>query len=178
MSSSASRYAIYFTPSPETPLAVFGARLLGYDPDQGLPVAQMELSGVDREDLAAATEAPRRYGFHATIVAPFYLGDGPEEKLIERFRVFCNRTRPAQLGRLAVTPLDHLVALTPVTACADVDDLGSDRAAHQGQIEPLAGTVVDERDELVALGLGGSGLVIHGLVPCGTNGGMLRMLTR
>ncbi len=126
MSSSTSRYAIYFTPHPESALAVFGARLLGYDPDKGLPVAQMELSGVDREDLAAATEAPRRYGFHATIAAPFYLGDGPEEKLIERFRVFCNRARPAQLGRLAVTTLDHFVALTPVTACADVDDLARD----------------------------------------------------
>jgi hypothetical protein len=63
---------------------------------------------------------------------------------------------------------------------SDVDDLGPDGSAHQRQIEALAGTVVDQRNELVALGLGGGGtLVIHGFVPCATDGGMLlRMLTR
>jgi len=123
MSPSAPRYAIYFTPHPQSPLAVFGARLLGYDPDKGLPVAQMELSGVDRDDFVAVTAAPRRYGFHATIVAPFYLGDGSEEQLIERFREFCGRARPTPLGRLAVTRVDQFVALTPLVHCPEVDAL-------------------------------------------------------
>ena len=126
MSSSTPRYAIYFTPHPESALAVFGARLLGYDPDKGLPVAQMELNGVDREGLIAATEAPRRYGFHATIVAPFYLGDHSEDQLIEQFREFCERARPASLGRLAVARVDQFIALTPVNACTDVNTLERD----------------------------------------------------
>src|SRR6516162_11964061 len=67
------RYALYVTLPPEIPLAGFGASALGYECQGGSVVAQTVPSGLDPAAVAAATVAPSRYGFHATIVAPFRL---------------------------------------------------------------------------------------------------------
>jgi hypothetical protein len=65
------RYAIYFTPDPESPLARFGAGVIGYDSDGGHDVTRIPLDAVSPAEVVAATQAPRHYGFHATLVAPF-----------------------------------------------------------------------------------------------------------
>ena len=85
-------------PAAGTALAAFGARWLGRDaPD---------LAGVSAEDWRRAVAAPRRYGFHATLKAPFRLAAGTDERALadalERFR----RTRgPAPVGKLALRVL-------------------------------------------------------------------------
>ena len=63
------RYAIYHTPAGA--LGRFGATWLGWDVAAGVPVRQPDVA-----DVAAATETPRRYGFHATMKAPFRLAEG------------------------------------------------------------------------------------------------------
>ena len=65
---SQARYAVYFAPAAGTPLAVFGARWL--NPGEGgetllEPALQRRI-----------TAPPRRYGFHATLKAPFRLAEG------------------------------------------------------------------------------------------------------
>lgn len=67
------RFSVYYLPPPG-PLADFGASWLGWDARQGLTVAQPEL-GID---LAALTAAPHRYGFHATLKAPFRATHGTD----------------------------------------------------------------------------------------------------
>ncbi|MCE5974996.1 DUF1045 domain-containing protein [Sinirhodobacter sp. WL0062] len=68
------RYAIYFAP-PEGALARTAAAWLGWDAEAGCPVPQPEFPDLPRP-LAELTAEPRRYGFHATLKAPFRLAEG------------------------------------------------------------------------------------------------------
>ena len=67
------RYAIYFAPAEDSPWWRFGCDWLGYDARRARDVPQPAIRGVSREAFAALTEAPRRYGFHATLKAPMRL---------------------------------------------------------------------------------------------------------
>lgn len=62
------RLAIYYLPPPG-PLADLGNAWLGWDARAGVAVARPDCG----LDLAALTAAPHRYGFHATLKAPFRL---------------------------------------------------------------------------------------------------------
>ena len=69
------RYAIYFLPPEDGPLARFGASWLGWDVAQGEPVAQPELPGLGTR-IAEVTREARKYGLHATLKPPFRLAAG------------------------------------------------------------------------------------------------------
>ena len=123
MQGSLPRYAIYFTPHPSTPLALFGASVLGYDSFSGESDTRMDLKGIAAAALEAATGAPRKYGFHATLAAPFYLDDKhAEASLLEALDAFCEQCGPASLGSLRVNALCGFIALTPERA-PPVDEL-------------------------------------------------------
>ena len=114
MQESSPRYALYFTPQPATSLAQFGASVFGYDLYTGESVMRRVLDGIAATVLEAATVAPRKYGFHATLVAPFYLNDKhTEEDLLEALDMFCEKASPASLGSLRVSALGNFIALTP-----------------------------------------------------------------
>lgn len=76
-----SRYAIYFAPPEGSALADTGNRWLGRNAASGCAVPQPVCPGLSPERLAALTAAPRRYGFHGTLKAPFRLRAGctPDE---------------------------------------------------------------------------------------------------
>ena len=119
MQGSSPRYAIYFTPQPSTSLAQFGASILGYDSYTGESVTRIALDGIAAAALEAATAAPRKYGFHATLVAPFYLSDKhAEEDLLQALDRFCAQASPASLGSLRVNALGDFIALTPDDAAS------------------------------------------------------------
>ena len=73
------RYAIYYAPAPAGDLDRFGAGLLGYDAFSGedLPFPDGVLEAV--LDWRELTSDPRKYGFHATLKAPFSLVQGKTE---------------------------------------------------------------------------------------------------
>jgi putative phosphonate metabolism protein len=119
----ASRYAIYFTPRPLSPLARFGAAVLGYDSAGKADVPHLGLVGIPPAQLASLTDAPRRYGFHATLVAPFYLDGHGEQALLEAFDDWCGQAGPAPLGELRVGMLGDFVALTPIATDPALDEL-------------------------------------------------------
>ena len=73
------RYAIYFAPEQDDPLARFGAAVLGYDAETGWDMKQPSVDGVPPEVWRDWTAEPRRYGFHATLKAPFHLREGRTE---------------------------------------------------------------------------------------------------
>ncbi|HEY0291217.1 MAG TPA: DUF1045 domain-containing protein, partial [Hansschlegelia sp.] len=73
------RYAIYYAPAPGTPLWSFGSSVLGYDAATGAAKPPLAPPGVGPEDWARITAQPRRYGFHATLKAPFHLTAGRTE---------------------------------------------------------------------------------------------------
>ncbi|MFV0292216.1 MAG: DUF1045 domain-containing protein [Paracoccus sp. (in: a-proteobacteria)] len=63
---------MYYTPSAGA-FADFGASWLGWDLVRGCTVTQPIIPGLD---MAGLTSVPRRYGFHATLKAPFRLARG------------------------------------------------------------------------------------------------------
>ncbi len=73
----APRYAIYFVPGHDTELYRFGASVLGYDCYTGND--QALIGGLDPLPWPEFAHAPRVYGFHATLKAPFYLANGGSE---------------------------------------------------------------------------------------------------
>lgn len=104
------RYAIYHTPEGE--LARFGAEWLGRDAEAGRPVPQPEVEGLD---LVAVTATPRRYGFHATMKAPFRLADGCDpDALSATLRDLAAGCGPVLLaGGLRLARVSGFLALVP-----------------------------------------------------------------
>jgi putative phosphonate metabolism protein len=70
------RYALYLAPGAETSLWRKASAWLGRDAAADCPVAFPAIAGFDRKAIAAMTADPRKYGFHATITAPFRLSAG------------------------------------------------------------------------------------------------------
>src|SRR5262249_12768926 len=67
------RYAIYFVPPADSALYRSGAGFLGYDCYPGKRLRQPQDTGLTASEWAQLTREPRRYGFHATLKAPFRL---------------------------------------------------------------------------------------------------------
>jgi hypothetical protein len=67
------RYAIYFVPPADSDVYRFGAGFLGYDCYTGADLGHPQDMGVEASTWAELTREPRKYGFHATLKAPFHL---------------------------------------------------------------------------------------------------------
>jgi hypothetical protein len=71
---------------------------------------------MDAQDLQRMTSHPRRYGFHATLKAPFGLqANYTEDDLRARMQALARTLRPVALGPMHATVLGNFVALVPVT---------------------------------------------------------------
>lgn len=70
------RFAVYLCPDPAGPAWAAGAEWLGYCAATGKRRRQPAIPGIAPALLSALTAAPRRYGFHATLKAPFHLARG------------------------------------------------------------------------------------------------------
>lgn len=106
------RFAIYFAPSPETELWRFGSSLLGYDAATGKDIAAWHPDGIDAATWHIWTAEPRRYGFHATLKAPFQLQDGMNEShLYAAVDAFARDRLPTSPLTLRVTRMAAFLAL-------------------------------------------------------------------
>ncbi len=107
-----SRYALYYAPASDTPLARFGAAWLGRDAVTGAALDQPAVPGLD---LAAVTVDARRYGFHATIKAPFALAPGrTPDDLVAALADFAARATPVEAPPLRPAVLGAgFIALVP-----------------------------------------------------------------
>ena len=72
----AARYAVYLAPEPTSALWRFGSRVIGRDAASGEAIFGYAPAGFDAASWRAATDEPRRYGFHATLKAPLRLREG------------------------------------------------------------------------------------------------------
>lgn len=109
------RHAIYVAPPRGHPLASFAAAWLGWDPEEGTVPPPPEVPGLPRP-RAELAETPRRYGFHATLKAPFRLAEGVDAAALDAAAAaVAARCAPFALDlRLAV--LDGFLALVPPSA--------------------------------------------------------------
>lgn len=111
----ACRYAIYFAPRPHSALAAFGAAAVGYDADARCEVAFHAGLLSSSPDWMSLVAEPARYGFHATLKAPFELRpEANEVTLLARAEQVARAAAPCALGRLRTAPLTRFVALTPI----------------------------------------------------------------
>lgn len=72
------RYAVYWSPRPGEPVRQLADAWLGRDPDGDRRVSFPVVDAITPERLMEITAFPRRYGFHATLKAPFALLPGQE----------------------------------------------------------------------------------------------------
>ena len=118
------RYAIYFTPPKDSPLTRLAASWLGRDPFSGASVPPPLVSGLTPGEIAFHTAAARRYGFHATLKAPFLLAASETEAaLAEAIAEFAANVAPFVIPRLAVGQIDRFFALLPASPVAELDAL-------------------------------------------------------
>ncbi|MBB6259523.1 putative phosphonate metabolism protein [Paenochrobactrum gallinarii] len=106
------RYAIYFTPSSTDALLKIANNWLGRNAFTGEAVRRPAISGLSVEELDKMTVSARRYGFHATIKAPFYLApDYKEDDLLRALMHFASSLAPVTLPRLKITSISSCFAL-------------------------------------------------------------------
>jgi putative phosphonate metabolism protein len=129
------RYAIYFAPAHGSPWWAFGAHWLGRDERDDTALVQPALAQMAPDELQEITAQPRRYGFHATLKAPFTLSGGhTQDDLATRMQALAARLKPVALGSMQAAMLGDFVALVPASvpdalvalaaACVtDLDDL-------------------------------------------------------
>lgn len=91
------RYAIYHLPGGA--LGDFGAGWLGWDARTGRPCPRpADLPAALSTEAPALTEVPRRYGFHATLKAPFRLAEGQRpDHLALALRLICDHLAAFEL---------------------------------------------------------------------------------
>jgi len=113
------RYAIYFVAAADSALHRFGSAVLGYDCHTGADLPFPEDVAPDRESWRILTEEPRRYGFHATLKAPFRLAPGHSEaELMNAVRDFAATPQPIARFAAEVRLLGGFVAIVPRAPCA------------------------------------------------------------
>lgn len=133
----AARYAIYYAPAAGSPWWRFGCEWLGRDAATGADEAQPDVRWLTAVDVARITNHPRRYGFHATLKAPFRLGDAASlDLLLARVQSLAATLAPLPLGMLVPVLMDGFVALVP--------------ARLNGALGALAQACVTQLDDLRA----------------------------
>lgn len=129
------RFALYYAPPPG-PLAEFTAAWLGWDAATGAAMPHPALQGVPF-DIAGVTAAPRKYGFHGTLMAPFRLAEGVGAgDLDHACAALAQRLEPVTLEGLELSRLGSFLALTPV--------------GDRGALNALAAACVEAADPLRA----------------------------
>jgi putative phosphonate metabolism protein len=120
------RYAIYYVPAAQSALYRFGSELLGYDCYSGLEIDFPQALPVPEPGWRALTQEPRRYGFHATLKAPFRLADGAAEAdLVEAFHAFCRSKAEPAIFTPVVASIEGFIAIAPTGNEPTVDRLAA-----------------------------------------------------
>ncbi len=125
------RHAIYFAPGSGTELASLAAAWLGRDALDGTSTKQAVPAGFSADTFADLTADARRYGFHATIVAPFRLAqDASETGLLDALDAFTATHAAFEIAKLVFGRLGPYFALVPDVAPQALERLESDCVEH------------------------------------------------
>ena len=146
------RFAIYFVPAAASALYRFGAAVLGYDCYTGEAVARSRAGDLSEADWAALTAEPRRYGFHATLKAPFRLrGEFTEDNLVAELRGLAASITYYPRFEPTVDLVAGFVAIIPQNRAKAVDRLAADCLTHFDRFR--APMTADEKARRMAAGL-------------------------
>ena len=146
------RYAIYFVPAADSNFYRYGSSILGYDCYTGKTLDFPEGSGDQAVNWSQITAQPRRYGFHASMKAPFHLSPScTEPQLVNALQSFAGLGHAVHSFAPTVTMLDDFFAIVPLQADAALDVLAASCTtifdAYRAPMSP------QERARRIALGL-------------------------
>ncbi|RFC00730.1 hypothetical protein B5K08_00605 [Rhizobium leguminosarum bv. trifolii] len=120
------RYALYFSPPKDDPLTGAASLWLGRDAfsDETYPAPEHER--LDAAEQFELTADPRRYGFHATIKAPFSLAASVTERdLMAVVEEFAARTEAFEIPELVLGQLGRFFALVPGSVHQPLQDFAA-----------------------------------------------------
>lgn len=127
----APRYAVYFALPGDSALWRLGQRWLGRDCETGAALSPPALDGWPAAEIAEITAAPRRYGFHATLQAPFHLAPGVSLRQLEdSLGAFAAGQRPFLAPPLEISAIGSFLALTLSAPCPEMDALAAAAVEH------------------------------------------------
>ena len=133
------RYAVFFAPERYSPWHKFGSHWLGRDEHNNSELKQPKFDKIDSAEFALLTEEPRRYGFHATLKAPFRLAHGIDEHfLVTQLESLASTLKPILLSPLCVASLGNFLTLVPTTV---PDNLKALAAACVTQLDTFRATL-------------------------------------
>jgi len=108
------RYAIYFSPYPESDLWLFGSRWLGRDSATGGALKRLPVRSVTPGRVREITAQATKHGFHAALKAPFYLARSCDRQMLdEALEAFAAAHEPLELAALELAEVDDFIALRP-----------------------------------------------------------------
>ncbi len=108
------RFALYFTPPADEPLTRRAARWLGRDAFANTILSLSSVESLNTAERKNLVRDPARYGFHATLKAPFALAEGKDEAgLLEAARDFADAWPAFAIPRLVLGQLGPFFALVP-----------------------------------------------------------------
>jgi len=130
------RHAAYFAPAPKSQAWDLGSQWLGRCAHQLTALKQPQFKEFSAELFAGLTSAPRLYGWHATLKAPFELNPNTQfEDLQPAFRHLAHHTASAFHLPLKLVEMGDFLALVPSQPSAELQKL----AAHCVEaLHPLA----------------------------------------
>jgi len=127
------RFAVYAVPKPESPLYKAASAVIGYNVVTGKRAQFADHPAFQDPRWEALSEAPRRYGFHATLKAPFELAEGvSEHDLLVAVAALARSLSAVETGPLVLSDRNAFFALRPMTP-----DHGGLRALAQACVEGL-----------------------------------------
>ena len=142
------RYAFYFSPGPGEDLAALGASWIGRDAETGKSVPHPDLDGLGESGLAAITGPARRYGFHATLKAPFRLAEHvSEDDLLQAIAEFASSQTAFDIPALVVGRLEGFLALVPAGAAPDLNAFANSVVEYfEPMRAPLSDSDIERRN--------------------------------
>ena len=130
------RCAIYFAPAPDSPWGLAGSRWLGRCSASGDSLESPAIIGVSQDAHERAIAEPRRYGWHATLKAPFRLAAGRSlDDVWSALKGVAQMHAPFSLPPLDVVQMDSFLALRPAQACPKLQAIAQDCVT---QLHPFA----------------------------------------
>ena len=113
---SSARYAVYYVPPSESPLAEFGREWLGADIETGELHSHRAIEWLSSERLETLMASPRAYWFHGTLKPPFKLSAHTTlEGLLLATQLFAKSGSPVEIPPLELAFIGKFLALSPVS---------------------------------------------------------------
>jgi len=141
------RHAAYYAPAQHSHLAQRGAQWLGRCAQSRCAVRQPDFPHISPDRLRQHTAAAARYGWHATMKAPFALNPGLEMNAIPAaFQTFAQSQTALTLPPLTLRNMGDYLALVPEAPSSALQELAFDcvRALHP-LATPLSDTQIAQR---------------------------------